>query len=144
MTPTPPPVHISIDGTTYPIRDKDQEAGALLRMAGREPKGWDLFLVKHNGVEEKIADAQIVNLKDEERFVTRQKIRFTIDGEPHNTYDDDQTAAALLRLAGVDPIGYDLARVSEAGAAEEFTDEQIVKIKNGDEFVTAKRVGGVA
>lgn len=144
MTPALAPLQISIDSKTYPIRDKDQEAAALLRMAGREPQAWDLFLVKHNGVEEKIADAQIVNLKDGEQFVSRQKIRFTIDGESHNTYDDDQTAAALLRLAGVDPTSYDLARILEAGAAEEFTDEQIVKIKNGDEFVTAKRVGGVA
>jgi len=144
MTPAPTPLQISIDGTTYPIRDEDQEAAALLRMAGREPGAWDLFLVKRNGVEEKIADAQIVNLRDGEQFVTRQKIRFSIDGESHTTYDDDQTAAALLRLAGVDPTGYDLARVLEVGAAEEFMDEQIVKIKNGDEFVTAKRVGGVA
>lgn len=144
MTPTPAPIHVTIDGTTYPIRDNDQEAGSLLRLAGREPKTWDLFLVKRSGVEEKIADARIVNLKDGEQFVTRQKIRFTIDGEPHTTYDDDQTAAALLRLAGVDPIGYDLARVRDGSEPETFRDEQIVTIKNGDEFVTAKRVGGVA
>jgi hypothetical protein len=47
----------------------------------------------------------------------------------------------MLRLAGVDPASYDLARV---GDAEPFRDEQSVTIKNGDEFVTAKRVGGVA
>lgn len=144
MPPTPAPLQISIDSKGYPIRDKDQEAAALLRLAGRKPKAWDLFLVKNNGVEQKIGDAQIVNLKDGERFVTRQKIRFTIDGEPHTSYDDDQTAAALLRLAGVDPAGYDLARVLEVGEPEKFQGEQIVKIKNGNEFVTAKRVGGVA
>ena len=50
------------------------------------------------------------------------------------------TGANVRRL----PIeGTDLVQAL-AGAAEEFTDEQIVKIKNGDEFVTAKRVGGVA
>ena len=51
MTPTPAPIHVTIDGTTHPIRDNDQEAGSLLRLAGREPKTWDLFLVKRNGVE---------------------------------------------------------------------------------------------
>jgi hypothetical protein len=138
------PLHISIDDKTFSIRDEDQEAASLLRLAGREPKTWDLFLVGENGVEDKIGDEQIINLRDDERFVTRQKIRFTIDGEPHSTYDDDQTAATLLRLAGVDPAGYDLARALADGGIDKFSDEQIVKIKNGDEFVTAKHVGGVA
>lgn len=143
-TPTPTSLHIFIDGKAFATHDVDQEAAALLRLAGRDPKIFDLFLLKKNGVEEKIGDNQIVNLKDDERFVSRQKIRFTIDGESHNTYDDDQTAAALLLLAGVDPSGYDLARILPAGGTESFRDEQIVTIKNGDEFVTAKRVGGVA
>ena len=137
-------LQITIDDKAFTIHDKDQEAAALLRLAGREPKIYDLFLVRKNGVEEKIRDGQIVNLKDDERFVSRQKIRFAIDGEPHNSYDDDQTATALLRLAGVDPAGYDLARILPAGGTETFRDEQIVEIENGDEFVTAKHVGGVA
>ena len=69
------------------------------------------------------------------------EVRFTIDGEPFRTYDEDQTAAALLRLAGVDPASYDLARV---GAPASFSDDEIVIIVEGDEFVTAKHVGGVA
>jgi hypothetical protein len=36
-------------------------------------------------------------------------IHFTIDGKPFTTRDDDQEAAALLRLAGLDPNAYDLA-----------------------------------
>jgi hypothetical protein len=137
-------LQITIDDETFTIHDKDQEAAALLRLAGRDPKVYDLFLVKKNGVEEKLRDGQIVNLKDDERFVSRQKLHFTIDGEPHTSYDNDQTAAALLRLARVDPAGYDLARILPAGGTEAFRDEQIVKIENGDEFVTAKHVGGVA
>jgi len=137
-------LQISIDGKAFTTQDNDQEAAALLRLAGRDPKIFDLFLVKKNGVEEKIHDGQIINLKEGDRFVSRQKLRFTIDGEPQSSYDDDQTAAALLRLAGVDPTGYDLARILIAGGTEAFRDEQIVKIKNGDEFVTAKHVGGVA
>ncbi|WP_160669280.1 hypothetical protein [Pseudarthrobacter sp. ATCC 49987] len=135
---------IFIDGKAFTTRDDDQEAAALLRLAGRDPKISDLFLVKKNGVEEKIRDGQIINLKDGDRFVSRQRLRFTIDGEPQSSYDDDQTAAALLRLAGVDPAGYDLARIMPAGGTEAFRDEQIVRIENGDEFVTAKHVGGVA
>jgi hypothetical protein len=135
---------ISIDDKSFTTQDGDQEAAALLRLAGRDPKISDLCRVNKNGVEEKIRDGQIVNLKDGNRFVSRQRVRFTIDGEPHSSYDDDQTAAALLRLAGVDPAGYDLARIMPAGGTETFRDEQIVKIKNRDEFVTAKHVGGVA
>ena len=137
-------LQVSIDGKPFTIRDGDQESAALLRLAGRDPKIYDLFIVKKNGAEEKIRDSQIVNLKDGERFVSRQKVRFTIDGESHSSYDDDQTAAALLRLAGVEPAGYDLARILPAGGTEIFRDEQIVKITDGDEFVTAKHVGGVA
>lgn len=143
-TPTHTALRIVIDGKTFTTHDADQEGAALLRLAGRDPKIFDLFLLKKNGVEEKIGDNQIVNLKDGQDFVSRQKIRFTIDGESHSTYDDDQTAAALLLLAGVDPSGYDLARILPAGGTEQFHDEQIVSIKTGDEFVTAKHVGGVA
>lgn len=132
---------ITIDNSHYSTIDTDQTAEALLRLAGRDPKVFDLFLVKKNGVEEKVQDKQIINLKDGERFVSRQRVRFTIDGEDFRTYDEDQTAADLLRLAGVDPAGYDLARV---GAAASFPDEEIVIIVDGDEFVTAKLVGGVA
>lgn len=136
-------MQISIDGKAFTTQDADQEAAALLRLAGRDPKISDLFLLK-NGVEDKIRDGQIINLKDGDRFVSRRRLRFTIDGEPQSSYDDDQTASALLRLAGVDPAGYDLARIMPGGGTETFRDEQIVKIKNGDEFVTAKHVGGVA
>lgn len=144
MAPVHNPLQISIDGKTFRIRDEDQEATSLLRLAGREPKTWDLFLVDENGVEVRIEDEQIVNLKDDERFVTRQKLRFTIDGEPYKTYDDDQTATALLLLAGLDPAAYDLTRILSTGAPEQFAGEQVVSIQYGDEFITAKRVGGVA
>lgn len=137
-------LQIFIDGKAFTTHDKDQEAAALMRLAGRDPKTYDLFLIKKNGVEEKIHDDQIINMKDGDRFAVRKRLRFTIDGESHRSYDDDQVAAALLRLAGVDPAGYDLARILPAGGTETFRDEQIVEIKDGDEFVTAKHVGGVA
>ena len=142
MTPTAPTkLMIFINDKSYDVRDADQTAAALLRLAGVDPKVFDLFLIKKNGSEEKIKDGQIINLKDGERFRSRQLVRFTIDGEPFRTYDEDQTAADLLRLAGMNPAGYDLARV---GAAASFPDDEIVIIVDGDEFVTAKHVGGVA
>lgn len=144
MTPiahTTVSLKIFIDSQAFTINDADQEAAALLRLAGRDPKKFDLFLIGKNGVEDKINDGRIINLKNGQKFASREKVRFTIDGEPFSTYDNDQTAAALLRLAGVDPAGYDLARI---GDAEPFAPDAIVTIQTGDEFVTAKRVGGVA
>ena len=41
----------------------------------------------------------------------------------------------------MNPAGYDLARV---GSPASFPDDEIVIIVDGDEFVTAKHVGGVA
>ncbi|MGX5716322.1 hypothetical protein [Arthrobacter sp. MAHUQ-56] len=137
-------IQIVVDEKAFRTQDADQEAAALLRLAGRDPKVFDLFLLQKNGIEEKIRDGQIINLKSGDRFVSRQKLHFTIDGEPQSSYDDDQSAAALLRLAGVDPAGYDLARILPEGGTETFRAGEIVKIQEGDEFVTAKHVGGVA
>jgi hypothetical protein len=135
------PLKIFIDGEPYATNDKDQEAASLLRLAGRDPKIYDLFLIKKDGVEDHIRDKQIVDLKDGSHFVTRHRVHFLIDGEPFETFDDTQSAAALLRLAGLNPADYDLARVS---AAEAFPDDEIVTIQDGDDFVSAKHVGGVA
>ncbi|GAA1697372.1 hypothetical protein GCM10009808_13560 [Microbacterium sediminicola] len=138
---TPSPLSIVINDAAYTVHDSDQEAAALLRLAGRDPKDFDLFLVKKNGVEVKIRDGQIINLEHGDRFVARQNLRFTIDGESFRSYDDDQAASALLRLAGLDPAAFDLARV---GSPTSFPDDEIVTIVDGDEFVTVKHVGGVA
>jgi len=142
MTPTAPvSLQILINDATYTVYDSDQEAAALLRLAGRDPKTFDLFIVKKNGVEEKVRDNQIVNLEDGNRFIARQNLRFTIDGERFRSYDDDQAASALLRLAGLDPAAFDLARV---GSPTSFPDDEVVTIVDGDEFITVKHVGGVA
>jgi hypothetical protein len=135
--------HITIDDVEYPVSDDDQEAASLLRLANRDPKNYDLFVIDKEGVETHIKDKQIVDLRDGERFRTRHKVHFSIDGEQYTTWDDDQTAAALLRLAGVDPAGYDLARVNAASGPETFTGDEVVTIRDGDEFVTAKHAGPV-
>lgn len=135
---------IHIDSTQHTITDSDQEAAALLRLAQRDPVDYDLFLVDEDGVERRVRDKQIINLKRGLRFVTRRKVHFTIDGASYSTFDDDQEVSALLRLAGLEPADFDLARIGGPGEAEVFTHDQVVTLREGDSFVTAKRVGGVA
>lgn len=137
-------ITITIDGVEHTVTDDDQDAAALLRLVDRDPKTYDLFVIDDNGIEEHVKDEQIVDLADGARFRARRRVHFTIDGGDHASWDDDQSAADLLRLAGVDPTGYDLALVTTAGSPTTFTAEQVLTIKEGDEFVTAKRVGGVA
>ena len=43
-----------------------------------------------------------------DKHESRNKITIIIDGQPYSTRDDDQEAAALLRLAGKDPDEFDL------------------------------------
>jgi len=57
---------------------------------------------------------------------------------------DDQEASAIMRRAGVDPARFDLTRDKGDGEFDTFKDGQVVRIKNGDKFVTAKQDGGVA
>lgn len=68
-----------------------------------------------------------------------ETITITIDGQPHTTADDDQEAAALLRLAGVDPAQYDLAKVKHGGEPKVYRDEKVINIKDGDAFVTVRQ-----
>ena len=133
-------LRIKIDNVEYPIADDDQTAASLLRLAGYDPALLDLFLVDGHGVETHIHDKQIVDLRDGESFRARRKVRFTIDGTPFTSWDDDQTAAALLELAGFNPDVQDLARVTEGGM-EKFSDEQVIAIHDGDKFVTPRRSG---
>jgi len=138
------PLQIVIDSTSYVVHDNDQEGASLLRLASRDPGIFDLFLVDEAGVEHLVRDDQIVKVSTGAEFVSRRKVRFTIDGEQHASYDDDQSAAALLRMAGLNPAEYDLALVPTTGAPQSFKDDELVRIANGDEFVTNRRVGGVA
>jgi len=66
-------------------------------------------------------------------------ITITIDGQPHTTADDDQEAAALLRLAGVDPAQYDLAKVKRGSEPKVYRDEKVINLKDGDAFVTVRQ-----
>ena len=75
---------------------------------------------------------------------TLRRIPFTIDGQPYATSDLSQTAADLLRLAGLDPSGYDLAEVTKEGPAKDpFKDDDIVTIYKDERFVTIRQEASV-
>lgn len=74
---------------------------------------------------------------------SRKKIKFTIDGKEYTTRDDDQEAASLLRLAGLDPALYDLAKVKGTDT-KVFKDTKVVDLHEGDVFVSVKQSASVA
>jgi hypothetical protein len=70
---------------------------------------------------------------------------FTIDGRPFTTQDDRQPAADLLRLAGLDPAGYDLAEVRPGGGKpRQYRDDQQVHIRDDAKFVSVRQRAEVA
>ncbi|WP_416063782.1 hypothetical protein [Rhodococcus indonesiensis] len=75
---------------------------------------------------------------------SRKKITITIDGRPFTTRDDDQEAAALLRLAGLDPDQYDLAKIKHNGEPKIYRDEKVIDLRDGDAFVTVRQSAPVA
>jgi hypothetical protein len=74
----------------------------------------------------------------------RKKIHFTIDGTQYETRDDDQEAAQLLRLAGLNPDEFDLAKVKRNGETKTYKDRKVVDIDDGDRFVTVRHSAPVA
>lgn len=76
----------------------------------------------------------------------RRSIPFTIDGQPYTTDDLSQTAANLLRLAGLDPATYDLGelRGKERPETKRFTDDEMVEIEKDARFVSIRQKGDVA
>lgn len=75
---------------------------------------------------------------------SRKKLTITIDGREFVTRDDDQEAASLLRLAGVDPGQYDLAKIKRNGEYKVYRDERVIDLEDGDEFVTVRQSAQVA
>lgn len=74
----------------------------------------------------------------------RKALTISIDGISHTTSDDDQEAAALLRLAGVDPAQYDLAKIRRDGEPKVYRDSQVIDLEDGDAFVTVRQSAPVA
>lgn len=71
-----------------------------------------------------------------DKHESRNKITIIIDGQPYSTRDDDQEAAALLRLANKEPDEFDLAQVKKNGEQKAFKDKHLVDLKDGDKFIT--------
>jgi hypothetical protein len=67
---------------------------------------------------------------------TRKKLSITIDDKRYTTRDDDQECASLLRLAGLDPDVYDLAKKKRNGAIHVYRDGIVIDLEDGDEFVS--------
>ena len=76
----------------------------------------------------------------------RRSIPFTIDGQPYTTDDISQTAAALLRLAGLDPAMYDLGELQgkERPQTKRFADDEFVEIDKDARFVSIRQTADVA
>ncbi|MEV7038362.1 multiubiquitin domain-containing protein [Amycolatopsis sp. NPDC051061] len=82
-------------------------------------------------------------MADEDR--PHRKIRISIDGRPFEVEQNQPvTAAELLRLAGLDPNGYDLAEVHGHGNLEKFEDSKVVAVHPNEKFVSIRQVAPVA
>jgi hypothetical protein len=72
-------------------------------------------------------------------------IKFTIDGRPFVLADPDQTAASLLRLAGLDPAGYDLGELrGDNPIPKRLEDDGKVHVSDCDRFVSIRQRAAVA
>ena len=134
-------IRFTLDNRQFTTIDGDQEAAALLRLAGHDPSHFDFARVDGKGDETFFHDTDIVPIHPGERLVSRPVVLLTIDGVGFTTHDDDQEVAALLRLAGVDPDKHYLARVGEP---THLDPAELVTIHAGDEFVTVRRDSPVA
>jgi hypothetical protein len=71
---------------------------------------------------------------------TGKPVYFVIDGRPFHTTGLRQTAAAILRLADLDPSLYDLGELE--GYRPEpvrFAADELVEIRQGARFVSIRR-----
>ena len=78
-------------------------------------------------------------MTDHNAVASGRLIPFMIDGQPYETDELKQEAAALLRLAGLDPALFDLGEVTKEGPPKEpFKDHDIVTIHKNARFVSIR------
>jgi hypothetical protein len=63
-------VVITIDGRPFTVEDRHYTAAELLALAGLPPDGYDLTRVRKHGEVETFRDAEKVNVKDGDVFVS--------------------------------------------------------------------------
>lgn len=73
-------------------------------------------------------------------------IPFTIDGTRYETDQVRQRAAALVRLAGLDPAAFDLGEIkgNDSRRTRRYNDDDVVTIRKGARFVTIRQSAPVA
>ena len=72
-------------------------------------------------------------------------VPITIDGRPFEVEAGrHETAGDLLRLAGLDPAGYDLGEIRGHGDVRTFKDGETVDVRPHEEFVSIRQVAPVA
>jgi hypothetical protein len=81
-----------------------------------------------------------------DNVVSIQKpVPFTIDGRPFETTERQQTAAALLVLAGLDPALFDLGELEgHRPQPVRFADDEIIEIHPDARFVSIRERADVA
>lgn len=73
-------------------------------------------------------------------------IPFTIDGDPYETADIRQRAAALLVLAGRDPAAFDFGEIEgkDRPHTKRYRDDELVEIHKDARFVSIRQSAPVA
>jgi multiubiquitin len=75
----------------------------------------------------------------------QHQVPITIDGRRYEVEQGRHlTAADLLRLAGLDTEGYDLAEVLGHGDVRTFGDGDVVDVRPHEKFVSVRQVAPVA
>ncbi len=76
----------------------------------------------------------------------RRLIPFTIDGVGYTTDDISQRAAALLRLAGLEPEVYDLVQLvgKDNPRRKKYNDDDLVEIEKDAQFVSLRQSAPVS
>ena len=78
-------------------------------------------------------------------YAGHHTVPITIDGRQFEVEPGrHETAGDLLRLAGLDPSGYDLAEVLGHGEVRTFGADQLVDVKAHEKFVSIRQTAPVA
>ncbi len=76
---------------------------------------------------------------------TVKPVYFVIDGRPFNTTDFRQSAAAILRMADLDPNLFDLGELKgHRPEPVRFATDELVQIRQGARFVSIRRRADIA